>query len=146
MSGGGLLSTVVAPVLGVVLANVMFISPVKEVLAARRQRSLGHLNPIPFLLIFNNCVMYGNAKSLVGTSFRNFLETVETEPSAPPLNSTPAQRSFLRHTSSRLLHFPRQHTGESCSPNTSPQQASFPSAYSIETRHCRALRWVSSSY
>lgn len=55
VGGMSSLSTVVAPVVGVILANCMFVSPLKEVLAAREKGNLGCINPLPFLLIFSNC-------------------------------------------------------------------------------------------
>lgn len=51
----GTFATLLAPGLGVVLANAMWVSPVKEVLAARERGDLGPLNPFPWLLIYNNC-------------------------------------------------------------------------------------------
>ena len=46
----------VAPALGTVIANVMFLSPLVAVLGHRRIGSLGELNPLPFPLIFANCL------------------------------------------------------------------------------------------
>jgi hypothetical protein len=38
----------IAPVLGCVLGNIMWFSPLPAVLAARRNKFLGALNPYPF--------------------------------------------------------------------------------------------------
>lgn len=45
-----------APILGVLICNVMWLSPMNGVLEARRKRDLGSLNPIPFAVTVCNCV------------------------------------------------------------------------------------------
>lgn len=52
----------IAPKLGTVIANVMFLTSVPPVLEARKNKALGDLNPIPFAVIVGNCaawVAYG---------------------------------------------------------------------------------------
>ena len=44
------------PLLGVVIANVMWASPLMLVLDARRTKNIGKINPIPFALIVVNCI------------------------------------------------------------------------------------------
>lgn len=48
----------VAPVVGVVVANVMFSSPLAAVLHVRRTQELGDLNPLPYPVIFVNCISW----------------------------------------------------------------------------------------
>ena len=50
------------PILGVIITNIMWLSPLKAVRYASKWRDLGELNPIPFPLTFYNCigwVIYG---------------------------------------------------------------------------------------
>jgi solute carrier family 50 protein (sugar transporter) len=56
LRGGTSFSKQVAPVLGATLANVMFLSGLPEVLAKRKLGSLGEFNPLPFPVIFGNCL------------------------------------------------------------------------------------------
>ena len=58
-----LLLTKIAPFVGAVLANCMFLSPAKAVLKARAEGSLGELNALPF------AVMIGNTAAWLGYSF-----------------------------------------------------------------------------
>jgi hypothetical protein len=44
------------PLLGVVICNVMWASPLLLVLDARRSKSMGKVNPIPFAVIVVNCI------------------------------------------------------------------------------------------
>ena len=48
--------TVVAPVIGLTLANVMFFSGVPAMLRCKREGSLGDMNPGPFPVVLANCV------------------------------------------------------------------------------------------
>jgi len=48
-------STIFCPLLGLVIANIMFSSPLKAVLHARKMKDLGSLNPIPWSIILLNC-------------------------------------------------------------------------------------------
>ena len=48
--------TVVAPVIGLTLANVMFFSGVPAMLRCKREGSLGDMNPAPFPVVLANCV------------------------------------------------------------------------------------------
>ena len=55
-------TSVLAPVIGIVLANIMWLAPLKDVYNARLSQQLGTLNPIPFTMILINCIgwtMYG---------------------------------------------------------------------------------------
>jgi solute carrier family 50 protein (sugar transporter) len=44
------------PALGVLVANALFLSPLKPVLAAKRQNALGPLNPLVYCAMHANCV------------------------------------------------------------------------------------------
>ena len=48
--------TVVAPVIGLTLANVMFFSGVPAMLRCKREGSLGDMNPAPFPVVLANCI------------------------------------------------------------------------------------------
>jgi solute carrier family 50 protein (sugar transporter) len=47
-----ILVNTVCPAAGVVISNLMFLSPWKLVMTARKNRHLGNVNPIPFALMF----------------------------------------------------------------------------------------------
>jgi hypothetical protein len=47
---------VVCPTLGVVIALTMFLTPMRSVVQARRDKSLGELNPVPWAVTFVNCM------------------------------------------------------------------------------------------
>jgi solute carrier family 50 protein (sugar transporter) len=51
-----LVTSVLAPALGTVLANIMWVSPIKAILEARASDNLGNLNPIPFAVTLINCI------------------------------------------------------------------------------------------
>jgi solute carrier family 50 protein (sugar transporter) len=60
------LVNIVCPTLGVVIANMMFLSPWKLVMTARRNRHLGNINPIPFAIMFVSSlgyIVYGSVLS-----------------------------------------------------------------------------------
>jgi solute carrier family 50 protein (sugar transporter) len=44
------------PLLGVILANIMWLSSLKSVLSCRRSRTLGKVNPLPYAIIVHNCI------------------------------------------------------------------------------------------
>jgi len=52
------LLTTVAPALGAVIANGMFLAPLAAVNKARKDGTLGDLNPLPFPAIIGNCVAW----------------------------------------------------------------------------------------
>eukprot|EP01024_Parvocaulis_polyphysoides_P018369 TRINITY_DN1813_c1_g2_i1.p1 TRINITY_DN1813_c1_g2~~TRINITY_DN1813_c1_g2_i1.p1 ORF type:complete len:270 (-),score=42.54 TRINITY_DN1813_c1_g2_i1:124-912(-) len=52
----GIFEDIIAPVIGTILANVMFFSPLTAVLQVRQTQTLGELNPLPFPVITANCV------------------------------------------------------------------------------------------
>eukprot|EP00873_Tetraselmis_striata_P026211 jgi/Tetstr1/446475/TSEL_034016.t1 len=54
----GIIVNYVAPVIGVVVANAMFSSPLAAVLRVRKSRALGELNPLPYPVIFCNCICW----------------------------------------------------------------------------------------
>ena len=60
--GGGSLAdtftTRIAPTLGTVVANCMFLSGLPAVLGARRAGSLGDLNPVPWAFVLVNCLAW----------------------------------------------------------------------------------------
>jgi solute carrier family 50 protein (sugar transporter) len=54
----GVLLQHVVPALGVLVANALFLSPLRPVLAARRQGALGALNPLVFASMTANCAAW----------------------------------------------------------------------------------------
>lgn len=48
----------VAPLFGVVIANLMFATPMRAVLQAKRDGDLGSLNPVPWPAITGNCMAW----------------------------------------------------------------------------------------
>mmetsp|Transcript_37545 Transcript_37545/g.120455 ORF Transcript_37545/g.120455 Transcript_37545/m.120455 type:complete len:262 (-) Transcript_37545:531-1316(-) len=56
--GASAWATTVAPSLGAVVANGMFLSSLPAVLAARKSRALGDLNPVPWAFIVANCLAW----------------------------------------------------------------------------------------
>lgn len=66
MSAADILVTVVCPSLGVLISNMMFLSPWSLVMTARKNRHMGSVNPIPFAIMFVNnlgFVVYGSLLS-----------------------------------------------------------------------------------
>ncbi|RYH29236.1 hypothetical protein EON65_09175 [archaeon] len=56
---------IVCPLLGLIIANFMWLSPFPAVHKARLSRNLGSLNPIPFVVVVFNCIgwmIYGCQK------------------------------------------------------------------------------------
>lgn len=47
---------IVCPTLGVIIALTMFSTPMRSVLRARREKALGDLNPVPWVVTFVNCM------------------------------------------------------------------------------------------
>lgn len=67
-------STIVCPLFGMILANIMWCSPMKAVLQARETRSIGSLNSIPFVATITNCIgwmLYGCLKKDAFLFFAN---------------------------------------------------------------------------
>jgi solute carrier family 50 (sugar transporter) len=58
MSAASWSTNIGAPALGTVICNVMWLSPMSAILAARRKRDLETLNPIPFAVTVCNCVAW----------------------------------------------------------------------------------------
>lgn len=58
VKGGADFASTVAPSLGVALSNAMFLSAVPAVLEARKNGSLGDLNPVPWAFILANCIAW----------------------------------------------------------------------------------------
>jgi uncharacterized protein with PQ loop repeat len=56
MSVRDIFFNVVCPTLGVVIALTMFLTPMRSVLQARRDKSLGDLNPVSWAVTFVNCM------------------------------------------------------------------------------------------
>jgi solute carrier family 50 protein (sugar transporter) len=52
------LTTVVVPILGTILSNLMYFSPAKAVRIAQENGALGHLNPLPYPLAVVNCTVW----------------------------------------------------------------------------------------
>ena len=69
----------IAPMLGTVVANVMFLASLPAVLDARAAGALGNLNPVPWAMILANCVAwlhYGYLKANPFIFFSNALGTL----------------------------------------------------------------------
>jgi len=65
MGSNSWISLYFAPALGTLLVNIMWLTPVYELLKARKNRDLGDLNPLPFAAVLLNCIgwaMYGVLK------------------------------------------------------------------------------------
>lgn len=58
MTDASVLTAVVAPSLGVVICNIMFLAHMPAVRAAIRTQKLGKLNPDPFKMIIGNCLTW----------------------------------------------------------------------------------------
>ena len=58
MKVGELVTEWVAPIFGVLIANLMFSTPFRSVMKARKDRALGELNPVPWAAITGNCVAW----------------------------------------------------------------------------------------
>ena len=73
MSGvGEVFLNVVAPVIGLTLANVMFFSGVPAMLRCKREGSLGDMNPGPFPVVLANCVGWMGYSLLIHDYFLFF--------------------------------------------------------------------------
>ena len=73
MSGvGDVFLNVVAPVIGLTLANVMFFSGVPAMLRCKREGSLGDMNPAPFPVVLANCVGWMGYSLLIHDYFLFF--------------------------------------------------------------------------
>jgi solute carrier family 50 (sugar transporter) len=55
MTSAKWVSTIFCPLLGLILANLMWLSPFTAILNARKMRELGSINPIPFIAMITNC-------------------------------------------------------------------------------------------
>lgn len=53
---GGVFATIICPLFGMILANVMWFSPFPAMQKIRVSRDLGTMNPIPFTAIIANCI------------------------------------------------------------------------------------------
>ena len=58
MKTGELITEWIAPIFGVCIANLMFLTPIRVVLKARKDRTLSDLNPIPWSAITGNCIAW----------------------------------------------------------------------------------------
>ena len=58
MKAGELITEWVAPIFGVLIANLMFSTPFRAVMKARKERTLGDLNPVPWAAITCNCMAW----------------------------------------------------------------------------------------
>lgn len=48
--------TVICPLLGTIICNVMWIAPMRAILTMRKNESIGDLNPIPWCITIVNCI------------------------------------------------------------------------------------------
>lgn len=79
MSVPPVLITIVAPTFGVILSNIMYMTPFTAVIAARRTKQIGDLNPIPFVATMISCTgwtIYGCMKRDYFIYFGNALGVV----------------------------------------------------------------------
>lgn len=58
MSASEILKSTVVPILGGIIATIMFASPSAAVFKARNRGSIGSLNPLPFVMAMANCVAW----------------------------------------------------------------------------------------
>ncbi len=58
MKAAELITKWIAPSAGVVIANIMFATPMRAVLRARRESHLRDLNPVPWPAITGNCIAW----------------------------------------------------------------------------------------
>lgn len=58
MSAGDILKNTIVPILGGIVATIMFASPSKAVFKARNRGTIGSLNPLPFVMAMANCVAW----------------------------------------------------------------------------------------
>jgi len=52
------LTTTIAPIIGMIVANFLFLGPMIEVLEVRKKKDMGKLNPIVFVFMLGNCYGY----------------------------------------------------------------------------------------
>ena len=71
-SVGDVFMNVVAPVIGLTLANVMFFSGVPAMLRCKAENSLGDMNPGPFPVVLANCVGWMGYSLLIHDYFLFF--------------------------------------------------------------------------
>ena len=69
---GDVFLNVVAPVIGLTLANVMFFSGVPAMLRCKREGSLGDMNPGPFPVVLANCIGWMGYSLLIHDYFLFF--------------------------------------------------------------------------
>jgi len=55
-SNNAWIANIFCPTLGMIIANVMWLSSLPAVLESRRKRSIGKLNPLPYVSITHNCL------------------------------------------------------------------------------------------
>uniref|UniRef100_A0A7S3NR04 Sugar transporter SWEET1 n=1 Tax=Aureoumbra lagunensis TaxID=44058 RepID=A0A7S3NR04_9STRA len=65
-------ATTIAPTIGVIVANGMFLSSLPAVLDARSIGSLGSLNPIPWAFIWANCVAWLHYSVIIKNKYAFF--------------------------------------------------------------------------
>ena len=58
MGGDAWVVDLLCPILGTVLADVMWIVSINAILQARKNKSLGELNPLPFVAGLANCIVW----------------------------------------------------------------------------------------
>mmetsp|Transcript_67763 Transcript_67763/g.153354 ORF Transcript_67763/g.153354 Transcript_67763/m.153354 type:complete len:324 (+) Transcript_67763:161-1132(+) len=66
---GGEALTFFVPAAGAVLANAMVASGLPKIVKARRQGTLGYLNPLPFGLLLANCIAWVSYSVHIGNPF-----------------------------------------------------------------------------
>lgn len=71
-TGLEIFTNTVAPTLGVVIANALFLSSVPAVLSARRTGNLGELNPVPWAFIFANCAAWLHYSYVIANPYAFF--------------------------------------------------------------------------
>ena len=56
MTGSAWVTSIFCPTIGMILANIMWLSSMPAVLSCRVKKSLGQLNPLPYACIVHNCI------------------------------------------------------------------------------------------
>jgi solute carrier family 50 protein (sugar transporter) len=72
MNAADVFMTIVAPIMGFVLANYMFFAGVPEMLRCKRNATLGTFNPRPFPVVLANCVSWIIYSTLISDYFLFF--------------------------------------------------------------------------
>lgn len=62
-------TTILCPLIGLIITNIMWFAPMKAMLEARKTKQLGELNPLPFSITVLNCVGWTIYGVVIGDQF-----------------------------------------------------------------------------